>query len=158
MLESGCSAYFCILCRFKGALTNKIQLPKSDLVRWKIHLADAPGHIISDVTWGHWVIWVCQHQTPSPWRPNQGWSDPGSALLIHGQLVAFSVASVAALVFFLCLPGEAQRCKCSAEWLPCKSSATHFQRFTASSPALPPAAVYQLLVLGALSLVNLIHS
>ncbi len=34
------------------------------------------GHIISVVSRSHWVFCVLQ-QTPSSWRPNRGWSDPG---------------------------------------------------------------------------------
>ncbi len=36
------------------------------------------GHIIRDVTWGHWVFRVCQHHSPSPRRSHQGWPSPGS--------------------------------------------------------------------------------
>lgn len=34
------------------------------------------GHIISVVSWDHWVFQVLQ-QTPSTRRPDRGWSDPG---------------------------------------------------------------------------------
>ncbi len=34
------------------------------------------GHIISVVSRSHWVFRVLQ-QTPSSWRPDRGWSDPG---------------------------------------------------------------------------------
>ncbi len=27
----------------------------------RIHLFDAPEHIISDVSLGHWVLWILQH-------------------------------------------------------------------------------------------------
>lgn len=49
----------------------------------------------------------------------------------------------------LCLSGEAQRGESFAEWPPCRSLlVAHVQKFPASFPALLPALVHRLLVLG----------
>lgn len=97
------------------------------------------------------VFWVLQHLTPLPRQPSWGWSTCIPAALVHGSplfiqchLEALFAASVSALMAFFFICSFPARCSFGRE------TAAYFCWMAVCSPTLPPAFLYQCLVLGIL--------
>ncbi len=126
------------------------------------------GHIISVVSWNHWVFRVLQ-QTPSSRRPDRGWSDPG--LCPSGTLLPplLSPLQPEPSGCFLCslrvvVNGSssvdtfyAQRAVAVAQGNAGKCPTAHLHWHTPGLPTVPPTFLHQLLVLLPLSLLCLLH-
>ncbi len=126
------------------------------------------GHIISVVSRSHWVFRVLQ-QTPSSWRPDRGWSDPGlcpSGILLPPLLSPLQPEPSGS--FFCCLHvvayGSSSVSTCYAQCaiglaqgVTGKSPAAHLYWHTPGPPSVPPNILHQFLVFLPLSLLSLLH-
>lgn len=111
----------------------------------------------------------CFQTSDTPTRVTQPWDDQSPAyipaavdyrtfIFSQSHLVALCAASVINLmVLFSANPIYPQFGDDSAELPACKAPASHLDRLTVGAPALPPALLCQLLVLGAFSLLGLVH-